>query len=205
MSLTTTCCVHSNVNGLVNTCWIRYLTTVDPLHSTSSALHMYLHVTSGSVEIPLLTVTGNSSFIGKKPVSWGRSSLNIWMLATSTEISYTEQGIIIPFTNVLQGHTTVVLVCCTIEWEPDITCTWKESDINVTMLKPLLYVFKVIVETTATHLWMIPLKSETFLLSYFYSHPQSFLSGSCYYTMYYTILYYTTILWLMVVVMVKPR
>ena len=24
-----------------------------------------------------------------------------------------------------QGHTTVVRICCTIEWEPDITCTWE--------------------------------------------------------------------------------
>ena len=107
-----------------------YLTTVDPIHSTSSAMHTYHHVTSGSVEIPLLTITDNSSFIGKEPVSWGRSTPNN---ATSSEISYTEQGIT-PFANVLQGHTTVVLVCCTFEWEPHITCKWEESDTNVTTL-----------------------------------------------------------------------
>ena len=199
MPLTGACCVHSNVNGLGNICWITYLTAVDPLHSTSSAAYTYHHLTSGSVEFPLATIAGYFSSIGKEPVSWGRSIPNIWMCATSSEVSYTEQGIS-PFTNVLQGHTTVVLVCCTSEWEPDITCTWKESDINVTMLKPVLYVFNVIVETTATHLWMIPLKSKTFLLSYFYSHPQSFHSlcqpnGIPVTTLYYTILYYTMILY----------
>ena len=169
MSLTTACCVHSNVYGLGNTCWIRYLTAVDPLLSTSSAIQIYFHITSGSVEIRLDISTENFRIIGKKPVPWGRSIPTIWTCATSSEVSSAEQGII-TLSNVLQGDTTVVLVCCTSEWEPDITCTWKESDINVTMLyvfKSVLYIFNVLVETTATHLWMIPLKSETFLLSYF--------------------------------------
>ena len=61
--------VHSNVYVLGNIHCIRYLTAVDPFHSTSSAGQMYHHLTSGSVEIPLITWTGNSSSIGKEPVS----------------------------------------------------------------------------------------------------------------------------------------
>ena len=91
---------------------------VDPIHSTSSAVQIYHHLTSESVEIPNFTITENSSSIGKEPVS-KRSPC-----ATST--CYTEQGIII-FTNVLQCHKTVVLVCCIVEWEPDIPCTWSEQ------------------------------------------------------------------------------
>ena len=37
----------------------------------------------------------------------------------------------ITFTNVLQGNDTVVLVDCTIEWEPDITCNRQERNTNV--------------------------------------------------------------------------
>ena len=118
MSLTPACWVHSNVYVLVDIHWIRYLTAVDPILSTSSAVQTYRHLLSSSVEIRQLTTAGNSSSIGKVSVSFGRP---IWF-ATSSLVSYTVQGII-PFTNVLQGHTTVVLVCCTIEWEPDITCT----------------------------------------------------------------------------------
>ena len=118
MSLTSSCCVHSNVCDLENIHWIRYHTAVDPLHSTSYAVQTYPTLTSGSVETPLLINAGNFSSIWESPVS-----TSIKRIATSSEVSYTEQGII-PFTNVLQGHTTVVLVCCTSEWEPDITCTW---------------------------------------------------------------------------------
>ena len=113
--LTSACCVHSNVYSLGNIHWSSYLTAVDAIHRTSSAVQTYHHLTSGSVEIPLLTTAGNSSSIGEEPVSFAR------LIATS---SYTEKRII-SFTNVLQGHTTVVLVCCTIEWKPDITCTWE--------------------------------------------------------------------------------
>ena len=120
MSLTPACCVHSNVYVLVDIHWIRYLTAVDPILSTSSAVQTYCHLLSSSVEIQRLTTAGNSSSIGKVPVSFGRP---IWF-ATSSLVSYTVKSII-SFTNVLQGHTTVVLVCCTIEWEPDITCTWE--------------------------------------------------------------------------------
>ena len=69
MSLTISCCVHFNVYGLGNVHGTSYLTAVDPILSTSSAVHTYHHVTSGSVKIPLLTITENSSPIGKVPVS----------------------------------------------------------------------------------------------------------------------------------------
>ena len=97
----------------------------------SSPLHLFCvhtnhHLTSGSVEIPLPTCTGNSSSIGEEPVPYSR---------LSTTSSYAEQGIIITFTNNLQHHDTVVVVCCTIEGEPDITFSWEGRDINVTMLR----------------------------------------------------------------------
>ena len=50
--------------------------------------------------------------------------------ATSREVSHAEEGSII-FTNVLQGHETVVLVCCTTEREPDIICMQKRRYTNV--------------------------------------------------------------------------
>ena len=82
---------------------------VDPLLSTSSTFQTYHHLTSGSVEIPLAITAGNSSSIGKEPVSDIK-----WRLTTSSEVSHAEQATSI-ITNVLQGHNTVVLVCCTIE------------------------------------------------------------------------------------------
>ena len=126
MSLTPAYWVHSNGYVLGNVHWIRYLTAVDPILSTSFAVQTYHHLTSGSVEIWLLTIAGNSSSIGQEPVPFGRPIHTIirWS-ATSSLVSYTEKGIVISFTNVLQGYTTVVLVYCTIEWEPDITCTWE--------------------------------------------------------------------------------
>ena len=75
MSLTGAYCVHSNVYGVDNIRWIRYLTAVDPLLSTSSAVQIHHRLTSGSIEIPLLSwcainsPTGNFSPIGKEPVS----------------------------------------------------------------------------------------------------------------------------------------
>ena len=123
MSLTSACWVHSNVYVLVNTPWIRYLTAVDPILSTSSAFQKYHHLISGSVEIWWLTIAGNSSSIGKEPVSFGRPVFtSIRLSATSSLVCYTEKRVI-SFTNVLQGHTTVVLVCSTIEWDSNITCT----------------------------------------------------------------------------------
>ena len=114
--LTSACCVHSNVYSLGNIYWISYLTAVDSILSTSSAVQTYHHLISGSVEIPLLITAGNSSSIGEEPVTVAR------LFATSSLVSYTVKSII-SFTNVLQGHTTVVLVCCTIKWKPEITCT----------------------------------------------------------------------------------
>ena len=124
MSLTPACWVHSNGYFLANILWIRYLTVVDPILSTSSAVQTYHHLTSGSVEIWRLTTAGNFSSIGKVPVPFGRPIYTIirWF-ATSSLISHTEKGIVISFPNVLQGHTTVVLVCSTIEWDSNITCT----------------------------------------------------------------------------------
>ena len=132
MSLTSACCVHSNVYGLGNIHWIKYLTVVDPLHSTSSAVQIYFHLTS----VPLLPFIGNTSVIGKVPDPQGRPSDSIRTSATISEVSHTEQSIT-SLTNVLQGHTTVVLVCCTFEWEPDIPFTWEESDVNVLCIQTL--------------------------------------------------------------------
>ena len=73
--LTSACWVHSNVYGLGNIHCIRYLTAVDPFFSTSSAVQMYHHLTSGSVEIPFATWTGNSSFIGEVPVPSGTPTI----------------------------------------------------------------------------------------------------------------------------------
>ena len=95
---------------------------VDPLLSTSSALHTYHRLIPVSVEVPdycfVNNIIGNSSFIGEEPVSGDKPSFTSFtssrLSATSSEVSFTEQGNII-FTNVLQGHETVVLVCCTIE------------------------------------------------------------------------------------------
>ena len=89
---------------------------VDPILSTLFAVQTYLHLISGSVEIPLVTTAGNSSSIGKEPVPIARPVFtSIRWSATSSLVSYTEKGIVISFTNVLQGHTTVVLVYCIIE------------------------------------------------------------------------------------------
>ena len=175
MSLTSACCVHSNVYGLCNIHWVRYHTAVDPLHSTSSAVQNYSHLTSVFVEIPLLLFIWNSSIIGIEPDPQGRPSASIRPSATSSEVSHTEQGTT-SFSNVLQGQTTVVLVCCIIEWEPDITCTWEESDGNVLFCTYLK--LNVIEQTATTRLWVISLKSKAFLQSCVYSHLQSFHSLS---------------------------
>ena len=80
------------------------------------------------MEIPPHTRTGNYSSIGEEPVSHSKPhSTSIRRSATSRLVSYAEQGSII-FTNVLQHHITVVLVCYISEWEPDITCTWEGRD-----------------------------------------------------------------------------
>ena len=126
LTSTSVCCVHSNVYDLGNIHRSWYLTAVDPFHSTSSAIQTYYWLTSVSVEIPLATFGRNSSSIGEKPVTscWSHSTI-IRRHTTCSLIGHAEQGSIIVITNVLQSHDTVVLVHCTIEWEPDITCTWE--------------------------------------------------------------------------------
>ena len=130
--LTTACCVYSNVHVLVNTCRIRYHTAIDPIHSSSPPVHAYHTRTSVSVEVPNyklpLYITcsnnrvGNSSTIRVVPVAQDNCTWRLGASTTCCIVSDTEQGIIM-FTNILQGHNTVVLVCCTIECEPDIICT----------------------------------------------------------------------------------
>ena len=127
--LTSACVVHSNVHGLGSIHWIKYFTAVDPFHFTFSAVHLYHHLTSGSIEVPWIP-TGNSSATGKEPVSWRIFSIR--RSATSSQVCHAKQGNIL-FTNVLQGHETVVLVCCTIQWEQDITCMQKVRDSKVIM------------------------------------------------------------------------
>ena len=85
LPLTTACCVHSNVYCLINTRCIRYHTTVDPLHSTTSPLQILYHLTCGSINIPKFTTPRNPSSIGEEPVA---SSPRI--AATSRLVSYAE-------------------------------------------------------------------------------------------------------------------
>ena len=63
------------------------------------------------VKVPLCTTARNSSSIGEEPVPYGAS---IRRSATSSLVSQAEQSII-TFTNILQVHKTVVLVCSTSE------------------------------------------------------------------------------------------
>ena len=105
--------IHSNVYGLDNILCIRYLTAVDSLRSTSSAVQAYHHVTSGSVKVPVASSARNSSSIGEKPVPYSTSHIiSIIRMATRRLVSHAEQAIIISFTNVLQDHKTVVPVRC---------------------------------------------------------------------------------------------
>ena len=108
--------VHSNVYGLGNVHCVRYLTAVDSVHSTSSAVQAYHHVTSCSVKVPVVTTARNYSSIGEKPVPSSTAHItSIIRMATRRLVSHAEQAIIIIFTNVLQDHKTVVPVCCTSE------------------------------------------------------------------------------------------
>ena len=116
--------VHSNVYGLYNILCIRYLTAVDSLLSTSSALQAYRHVTSCSVKVPVVTTARNSSSIGEEPVPSDTPLTSIRISATIIVVSYAEQGIT-TFTDVLQEHKTVVLVCYTLEFKLD--ATWMKS------------------------------------------------------------------------------
>ena len=120
-SLTSVFCIHSNVYGLSNIVCIRYRTAVDSILSTSFAVQIHYHLTSCSVEVPLVITVRNSSSIGKVPVPYGRPhGTSVRMSATSRLVSHAEEGIT-TFTNILQGHKTVVLVCCTVEPETDYT------------------------------------------------------------------------------------
>ena len=89
---------------------------VDSFLSTSPPLQKYHTLTSCSVEVPPVTTGRNSTSIGELPVPQGRlpNGISIRRSATSNLVSQAEQGII-SFTNVLQGHNTVVLVVCTSE------------------------------------------------------------------------------------------
>ena len=120
----TSCRIYSNIYGLGNIQCIRYHTAVDSSYSTSPAMHKYLHLTSGSVHLPLCSRTGNPSSIGEEPIPYGR------MPAANSSVSQTSQGLI-PFANILKSHNTIVLVYCTIEREPDVTFTWKGKDTDV--------------------------------------------------------------------------
>ena len=134
VALTSACCVHSNVQILNDTCCIRYLTTVDSIHSTSPAEHTYHTRASRSVEVPLVTTASNPSSIWEEPVPYGATSMR--RSATSRLICQAEQGILI-ITNVFQGYKTVVLVCCTSEWEPDtLTCNSGREG----MQQPMIYI-----------------------------------------------------------------
>ena len=124
--LTSACCVHSNVYGLGDILCIRYLTAVDSiLTPTASSVQIYHHMISCPVEVPFAIIARNPSSIGGVPVSQVRPTL-----ATIMIVSQAEQGII-TFTNILQAHKTVVLVCCTIEREPN-TSTWGTMQKNRT-------------------------------------------------------------------------
>ena len=88
---------------------------VDSLLSTSPPVQKYHTLTSGSVEVPLVTQAGNPSPIGKVPAPKDSPHFtSIRRSATTTLIGYAVQGMITSI-NVLQGNDTVVLVDCTSE------------------------------------------------------------------------------------------
>ena len=87
VQLTSVCRVHSNVYGLGNIHWIRYVTAIDPILSTSFALHKDHHLTSGSVKVPVCTFSTsiNPSPIWEKPVTHvSPHSTSVRTLATSS-------------------------------------------------------------------------------------------------------------------------
>ena len=114
--LTSACCVHSNVYGLSNIRCIMYHTVVDSIFSTFPPVQTQKHLTSCSVKVPVHSTAKNPSSVRKIPVPKGRLPhyTGIRKSATKRLVSYTGQGIN-TFTNILQGHKTVVLVCCAIE------------------------------------------------------------------------------------------
>ena len=85
--LTSACCIHSNVYGLGNIHCIRYHTRVHSSYSTSPPVHVFHHLTWGTVEIPPYAwcCTGKCSTIGEGPISHGRPHFTgIRMSATSS-------------------------------------------------------------------------------------------------------------------------
>ena len=100
---------------------------VDSILKISSALHLYHHMTSSSMEVPLCTTVRNSASIGEVPVPYGRPCdiLSIRRLATTRLVSYAEQGVII-LANVVYSHKAIVLVGCSVEREPDTCNSGKE-------------------------------------------------------------------------------
>ena len=94
---------------------VGYLTAVDSRYSNLSSVQMYHYLISGSVEVQTVTTAINSGSIGKIPVSSVIiNCTSVKILTTNRLLNHAEQGIT-TFTNVLQGHETVVLVCCTVE------------------------------------------------------------------------------------------
>ena len=105
-------------------------------------MKIHYHLTSCSIEVPLGTTIGNPSSIGEEPVPKNeRPVTTIIINATSSLVSYTEQGII-TFTNVLQGHNTVVMVCCTSE--PEADCTRGEEEIPLSQRVSYLGIGKML-------------------------------------------------------------
>ena len=123
--LTCACCVHCNVCSLLITLFIKYLTVVDSIHTTSSPVQKYHHMISCSVEVPLATTARNSSSIGKEPVPLGflHNGISIRRSTTRSIVSGTVQGITVIIINVLHSHNTVVIEYCTFECEPNFTQT----------------------------------------------------------------------------------
>ena len=91
--------------------YVRYLTAVDSFLSTSPPVQKYHTLTSGSVEVPLVTRAGNPSSLGKEPVPNGTHFTSMRRSTTIALVSHAEQSLIM-FTDILQGHDTVVLVGC---------------------------------------------------------------------------------------------
>ena len=117
-----------------------------PLHLSSS--QKYHTLMSTSVKAPLHFNARNSCSIGEEPVPYHRSITIINTSATSNLVCQAEQGIT-TFTNILQGHNTVVLVCCTFEREADITWTWG------TQVQNLCHLDNMCTWSIYTHQWQV--------------------------------------------------
>ena len=84
----------------------------------------YFTRTSCPVDVPIVTAARNPSSIGEEPVPYEVTTIR--SSATSMLVSHTEQGTI-TFTNLLQGHKTVVPVYCTSK--PETDCTHGKEEI----------------------------------------------------------------------------